>query len=1514
MLPSAYNDKHAYEQLQELRILKRLKAQTTKGRLAYTIRLTVNQHALRVKIRGALVDRGANGGIAGSDTSILGRLDSYPRTISLCGIDNHTVRDLRIINAATVTKSHCGPVILILREYCYMPDAKTIHSPLQMEHYGCSIMDKSPTFNNHAIPHILTRDGYKIPMYVEEGLMYFKQRPVQQKDWETLPITYLTSGKQWDPMVGDSTVPDEWYQAGSKSVTKRYLQQPFDGSEDYSSKRGRLNLKLPSPISVNVSSIMTDLKEIVQDEMTHDVIEMHVDGDVYNTDPDNEDDQHEWLAVNESTLICKETQALRRHGSGSETTTTPSTADNENAVRTDSNNQARDTRRDITGLERMQKGPYLGKPSEVDYKKLRRFFAGAPEHVIKKTIQNTTMLGVKTQVNGIHLWKRTKSPNPALNIRRRNETVATDTIYGPVPAIGSGDTAAQFFVGRKSDYVDVEPCGNSDKRYPETLMNHIRKYGIMDVIHSDRAKAQISERVMEICRTLGIRDTQSEPYVKNQNYSERKWRDTKRKTEFTLNNTGAPAYAWLAALQYVCFIENHTASEKLGWRTPFEWLHGFTPDITIILQFMFWEPVYYRVHDERFPDNTERLGRMMGFADTVGNALTYRILTGKGELITRAVLRTAKKDGPYLNLRAIEQAGKIAPKKATHRMQVGDKTVEIHSSNPTPNDELVPTEMSNKGDETEEQPAKPDAATLTDREPGNDPLRLTTAMEEIIEQGGALPEIEIEKIQENLPEITLEDIIGKTFMTTPDDDDQQDRATIYDVEATDEESVDGREMLLRFKAKVGNRKFEEVLTYNQMLKWIEDATIKEGFHQIETLKRHRKAPTGKWEDGSTWELEVLWTNGEITWEPLNTIWEDDGVTVSMYAHANNLLDTPGWKRCKRFTRRKQVIARMVNQAKLRSFRNLPKYKYGVQVPRDHREAVHLDFKNGNTSWADAEKKEITQLMDYESFIDLGLNAPAPDGYKKIPCHFVYDMKHDGRYKGRFVAGGHRTDTPVDSVYSGVVSLQGIRIVTFLAELNKLELWGTDIGNAYLESYTSEKVYFIAGPEFGELEGHTLLISKAQYGLKSSGRCWHDKLHDVLKDMGFQPSKAEEDIWMRDMDDHYEYIAVYVDDLMIASRNPKAIITALENKPNSFKLKGTGPVEFHLGCDFIRDEDGVLCLQPKKYIERMAQTYERLFGSMPSRKASSPLEKGDHPELDDSELLDDGEIKIYQTLIGVLQWTVSLGRFDIAVAVMSMSSYRVAPRRGHLERLKRICGYLYKFKDGSLKVRTGIPDYSDLQRVRYDWTRSAYCNAKEEIPEDAPDAKGPLVRQSSYKDANLMHDVMNGRAVSGILHFLNQFPVDWYAKKQPTVESATYGSEFVAGRTAVQQIKALRITLRYLGVRIEEPSFLFGDNESVVKSSTVPHSLLSKRHHALSYHTVREAIAAGIVEFHHIPGTENPADILSKHWGHAQVYHHLLKPIMFYRGDTLDLIDEPIPEVEQEEEVETTTQTAQPDQD
>jgi hypothetical protein len=135
---------------------------------------------------------------------------------------------------------------------------------------------------------------------------------------------------------------------------------------------------------------------------------------------------------------------------------------------------------------------------------------------------------------------------------------------------------------------------------------------------------------------------------------------------------------------------------------------------------------------------------------------------------------------------------------------------------------------------------------------------------------------------------------------------------------------------------------------------------------------------------------------------------------------------------------------------------------------------------------------------------------------------------------------------------------------------------------------------------------------------------------------------------------------------------------------------------------------------------------------------------------------------------------------------------------------------------------------------------------------------------------------------------NGTPMEWYTKKQATVESATYGAEFVAARVAKEQITARRLDLRYLEVPIKGASRLFGDNESVTKSGSVPQSKLNKRHQALSYHSVREAIASGMMAFHHIPGAANPADILSKHWGYQQVWP-TLRPILFWKGNTADLI-------------------------
>ena len=128
-----------------------------------------------------------------------------------------------------------------------------------------------------------------------------------------------------------------------------------------------------------------------------------------------------------------------------------------------------------------------------------------------------------------------------------------------------------------------------------------------------------------------------------------------------------------------------------------------------------------------------------------------------------------------------------------------------------------------------------------------------------------------------------------------------------------------------------------------------------------------------------------------------------------------------------------------NKVKVKSMAYKPKYKYGVKIPRNYNESFMFDKENKNTLWQDATELEMRHMAGYKVFKDMGKYAPIPEGHKNIRVHMVYDVKHDGRHRARLVANGQLTNIPIDSMYSGVVSLHGFRILLFLAELNGLPI-------------------------------------------------------------------------------------------------------------------------------------------------------------------------------------------------------------------------------------------------------------------------------------------------------------------------------------------------------------------------------------------------------------------------------------------------------------------------------------------
>ena len=665
--------------------------------------------------------------------------------------------------------------------------------------------------------------------------------------------------------------------------------------------------------------------------------------------------------------------------------------------------------------------------------------------------------------------------------------------------------------------------------------------------------------------------------------------------------------------------------------------------------------------------------------------------------------------------------------------------------------------------------------------------------------------------------IDIPNLLGRSFLLPPEDNGEHHMAKIIDIDDHGPPLED-----MKFKLKINKDQAEEIMSYNQLMEYIQKGTK---FRDIVAHQGPLES-TDPDQKGSKYNVMVEWESGEVTYEPLILISEEDPINCAVYAKKHDLLDTTGWKHPKRHAKISKRLIRAVKQSWIRQVRASARYQHGFQVPKDYNDAIRLDKENSNTHWQDAMDLELSQIHEYKVFKDTGKaqfhdgKAVIPDGFRKIRVHFVYAVKHDGRFKARLVPDGHLTKEPVESIYSGVVSLRILRMVVFLSQLNDLEIWGADVGIAYLEVYTDEKLCTIAGPEFKELQGHPLIMIKALHGTHSGGARWHDRLFDILQELKFKPSKADPDVWMRPEPGGtcYEYIAVYVDDLAIAAKDPQPFCNELKKKYN-LKLKGVGPLEYHLGCTYKKDNDGTLAADPRRYVNKILESYERMFKEKP-RKSRPPLEGGDHPELHTPELCDEHQTNQFQTLVGQLQWLISPGHFDIAVHVMSLSRFRAQPRKGHLDRAKRIVGYLLFLPDGAIRFRTGEPDFSSLNDQEYDWTRSVYSGACEQIPHDIPKPLGEHGQTTHYVDTNLHHDHATGKAVTAVLHFLNQTPIDAY----------------------------------------------------------------SKRHHLVSYHRVKEEIAPKYISFHWKDGKSNPTDILSKHWEFATVWP-MLKPILFWRGET-----------------------------
>ena len=282
---------------------------------------------------------------------------------------------------------------------------------------------------------------------------------------------------------------------------------------------------------------------------------------------------------------------------------------------------------------------YLSRSSTKlpDPQSVSRFLLYRPSDIIERTLQCTTRLA--TSIGDPQFRRYFKSRFLLFNHPHLQETYATDTWFANTRAIG-GYACAQLFYGTTSRFLVVYPMKREGDG-PHILQDFIRDHGSPFVLRNDNSQMQSGQLWNTICRQYNIKQTFTEPNHPHQNPAERYIGHVKDLVTTILDRTGAPDKLWAFCATYVIYILNRMAHPLLQHRTPFERRYGYTPDISTILHFSFWDPIYFFDSEASFPESHERSGHFIGFTESIGDALTYWVYDDiTHQVLARSVVRS----------------------------------------------------------------------------------------------------------------------------------------------------------------------------------------------------------------------------------------------------------------------------------------------------------------------------------------------------------------------------------------------------------------------------------------------------------------------------------------------------------------------------------------------------------------------------------------------------------------------------------------------------------------------------------------------------------------------------------------------------------------------------------------------------------------------------------------------------------------------------------------------------------
>ena len=871
---------------------------------------------------------------------------------------------------------------------------------------------------------------------------------------------------------------------------------------------------------------------------------------------------------------------------------------------------------------------------------------------------------------------------------RLQGTFATDTMDMRCKSIHS-ERYCQVFANKEFFAAAYPIEKKSDAADPVDLF--VKDYGAMDLLIMDGAPEQIGRNTefQAKLRKYDITPKIAEPERHNQNPAEGVIREIRKRWYRQIFKTNCPRRIWNYGVPYVCAIMRMTASfaGRLQGRTPIELVTGETPDISEYLDFGFYDLVWFKA-DAGIGEI--QIGRFLNVSHNTGSLMAYLVLPESGIPVSRTTVQRVteiEKTTDANKARIKQYDSKIAERFKEERLaKNGDKPDPVDWADIIGDDPEFAEEFATTFDNPEVKEADDDFDP--------DSYDGYVNMELLLDRPGAQPE---------LARVTkrLKDKDGKPIGRSNGNNPILD-SRLYEVEFQDgyKSAMSANTIAENLFSQVDADGQRQVI-FGEVIGHRNDGTQLEGdnaFVKSSNGTNRRKETT------QGWEINIEWKDGSTSWNKLKDAKEAYPVQVAEYAVENGISERPAFKWWTPFVlkKRDRIIARTKTSYWSKT------HKYGIEIPKDYKDCVRIDEANDNTLWQDSVKKEMTTVRPaFETY-----EGDTRDliGYQSIGCHLIFDVKlgENFRRKARLVAGGHKTVTPPTLTYSSVVSRDSVRIALTVAALNDLDILVCDIEGAYLTAKCREKIYTTAGPEFGSEIGSIMIIRMALYGLKSSGAAFRAKLAGVLNDLNYRPSYADPDVWLRaavkpNGFQYYEMVLVYVDDVMAISHAPANTIEGIKAV---FKLKGdkASPPDMYLGVTLekLKNSKGTKCwtMSPEKYVnaavksveETLAKDGKRLPGS-----CSTPMLGTYHPSEDTSAELNADGLGLYQELIGVLRWAVEIGRLDILLEVALLSSHLALPRRGHLEQVYHIFGYL---KTASRRRIFLDPDYPNISEDRF----------------------------------------------------------------------------------------------------------------------------------------------------------------------------------------------------------------------